>query len=82
MAESETKSKDNGVVQALAVAYVVVTVTEDPLCLLPPAFKFPTSLLTPHPPVRVWIHPDYAKRTPLNSTPPLDVPTSLTAGTP
>jgi hypothetical protein len=70
------------VVRAVAVVYVAVTVTEDPPCLLPPAFKFPTSLSTPPPPVRVWIRPDYAKRTPLNSTPPRDVPTRLTAGTP
>ena len=33
-------------VQAVAAAYVVVTVTEDPPCLLPQAFKFPTFLLT------------------------------------
>ena len=37
-------------VRAVAVVYVAVTVTEDPPCLLPPAFKFPTSLSTPpHP---------------------------------
>ena len=69
-------------VQAVAVVYFAVTVTEDSPCLLPPAFKFPTSLSTPPPPVLVWIHPNYTKRTPLNSNPPRDVPTSLTAGLP